>query len=499
MYMFYVKQAEAERAAKRALQDRTQVKRASILKDPYASLVLNRQTGLLSSRLRLNSGSVWAQHATRRQILDISKTERPRGIRLPLYNKNDNIVTAIVKDEATGTVFQGYHGSVHFNAGILSCVESWPPRLSHLQEDEYPTSSRRPLLFRQNTEAGDISSLCLSPDRKLCSTTLDATLHINALLPPETIADSTYPIVDSGTYFQPTEAIAHANFHYIDIQKTLTETHNNTIWSSDCSPGSIIGLGTSQGMLMLSLSTEQWCPGSLEKHKDMLAVRWSSTHVLLGGTRKGTVWQSDQRVPVTERLLRHPSPVTGLGMLDNYRVVVAGMNNQLSTYDIRFLRPLPTTAWQKRTRTSSGPHRSHRSIPFHGRIPAATAPYIEYPSYHNIAHGNLGFDVSREMGLVTAATDEGEVKVWDGFTGKERVWGREHCEDGEDRDEVEEDGGREGGKSDRKMGEKEGRGNGRGEGENLVRSLLFTGGGEDGGKGESLLVARGAVVEEWGL
>ncbi|MCJ1432140.1 hypothetical protein MMC27_001496 [Xylographa pallens] len=429
--------AEAERAAKRALQDRTRVKRASILQDPYASLVLNRQTGLLSPRLRANSGSIWAQHATRRQFLDISKSRRSRGIRLPLYSEDYQVVTAIVKDEATGTVFEGYHGS--------------------------------------------ISSLCLSPDRKLCSTTLDATLHINTLLPPETIADSTYPIVDS------------------DIQKTLTEKHKNTIWSSDCSPGSIIGLGTSAGMLMLSLSTEQWCHGSLEEHKDMLAVRWSSRHVLLGGTRKGTVWQSDERVPVTERLLQHPGPVTGLGMLDDYRVVIAGMNNQLFTYDIRFLRLMPTTAWQKGTRTPSGPYRSHRSVPFHTRVPAATAPYIEYPSYRNVAHGNLGFDVSRGMGLVAAATDEGEVKVWDGWTGTERVWGGGNFGEGEGGDGMEEDGDLEGDRSDRKMREKVRRGKREREVAELVRSLVFTGGGEEGGKRESLLVARGAVVEEWGL
>ena len=124
--------------------------------------------------------------------------------------------------------------------------------------------------------------------------------------------------------------VAYANLHFVDVhQYNLTNKFNKTIWSSDCSSHSILGLGTSAGMCMLSLPTQQWCPGSLREQKDMLAVRWSSTHVLLGGTREGTVWHSDQRVPVTERLLRHPSPVTGLGMLDDFRVVVAGMNNQV--------------------------------------------------------------------------------------------------------------------------------------------------------------------------
>ena len=182
MYMFYVKQAEAQRAAKRALQDRTQIQRASMLKDPFASLVLNRQTGLLSPRLRANSGSIWTQHATRRLFLEISQTEKPRSIRLPYFYKDDHVVTAIVKDEATGAVFEGYHGSVQSNAGTLACVEcvtrsllsndmnfpapaynrphrSWPLRRSHLPEDEYPISSRRPLFFRQNTEAGGVFTL----------------------------------------------------------------------------------------------------------------------------------------------------------------------------------------------------------------------------------------------------------------------------------------------------------------------------------------------------
>ncbi|MCJ1315808.1 hypothetical protein MMC15_001128 [Xylographa vitiligo] len=487
MYMLHVKQTEAERAAKRALQDRTQIQRASMLKDPFASLVLNRQTGLLSPRLRANSGSIWTQHATRRLFLEISQTEKPRSIRLPYFYKDDHVVTAIVKDEATGAVFEGYHGSVQSNAGTLACVESWPLRRSHLPEDEYPISSRRPLFFRQNTEAGGVFTLQKPtiPDRKLCSSTLDATVRIGTLLSPDTIEDATSPIVDS-------------NVH----QYNLTNKFNKTIWSSDCSSHSILGLGTSAGMCMLSLPTQQWCPGSLREQKDMLAVRWSSTHVLLGGTREGTVWHSDQRVPVTERLLRHPSPVTGLGMLDDFRVVVAGMNNQLCTYDTRFLLSLPTTAWQKRTRTSSGPYRGHRGqkpILFHARVPTATAPYIEYPSYHNAAHGNLGFDVSRGMGLVAAATDEGEVKVWDGWTGRERLWGREHYEEGQDKDGVgkDDDGG--GGNEEMETGRKERKGSGQEEVGALVRSLVFTGVGENGGNGESLLVARRVGVEEWGL
>ena len=103
------------------------------------------------------------------------------------------------------------------------------------------------------------------------------------------------------------------------------------------------------------------------------------------------------------------------------------------------------------------------------------------------------------MGLVAAATDEGEVNVWDGWTGTERAWGERDFGEEEGSDGMEEDGGLEGGKSDWRIGEKVRGGNGPGEVADLVRSLVFTGGGEEGGKGESLLMARGPVVEEWGL
>ncbi|MCJ1284301.1 hypothetical protein MMC26_003632 [Xylographa opegraphella] len=149
--------------------------------------------------------------------------------------------------------------------------------------------------------------------------------------------------------------------------------------------------------------------------------------------------------------------------------------------------------WQNHTRTSSGLYHSH------SRVPAATAPYIEYPSYRNSAHGNLGFDVSNVMGLVAAATDEGEVKIWDGWTGKERAWGRERYEEGDDMDRLQEGNGWEGNERSPRTGAKEPGRNGIGEVGDLARSLVFVGGGEGKRKGERLLVARRAVVEEWGL
>ena len=129
MYMYWVKQAEAERAALHGLQHRTQVKRASIFKDPYASLVLNRQTGLLSPQVHANPGSIWAHHATIRQFLDIHKEERPRRTQYRGTTKCEHVVTAVAKDQATGTIFQAYYGKNYRDGGTVVCIEYAAPCL----------------------------------------------------------------------------------------------------------------------------------------------------------------------------------------------------------------------------------------------------------------------------------------------------------------------------------------------------------------------------------
>ena len=105
---------------------------------------------------------------------------------------------------------------------------------------------------------------------------------------------------------------------------------------------------------------------------------------------------------------------------------------------------------------------------------------------------------------MAAATDGGKVKVWDGWTGRERVWGR-GCYEEEDQKEREGDqdgepqeGDEKGGQGGRRNKKNEPKASANEEGKDLVRSLQFTGGGHGESRGEALLMARGDVVEEWG-
>lgn len=77
-------------------------------------------------------------------------------------------------------------------------------------------------------------------------------------------------------------------------------------------------------------------------------------------------------------------------------IVVAGIGNQLCTYDLRFL---------------TYPHSSQSSAP--------TKPYLSFPGYRNRDLNGLavGFDVKGS--LIAAGTDDERVQVLDGGTGLE--------------------------------------------------------------------------------
>ena len=95
-----------------------------------------------------------------------------------------------------------------------------------------------------------------------------------------------------------------------------------------------------------------------------------------------------------------------------------------------------------------------------------TDPYLSYPAYRNSAFPNLGLDVSKQLGLIAAATEERHVVLHDVWTGNvvEDSFNRKLCRA-------------------------------------PVQCLSFVGetGELDGvGDGRSLLVGNGNVAEEWG-
>jgi len=120
------------------------------------------------------------------------------------------------------------------------------------------------------------------------------------------------------------------------VQYDLAGTRHTSVWgacvNSDHS-NPTTAVATSRGIRCiypnLSSTHPNWAVHEDDDHSDVLAVRWLSPFLLVGGCRSGLVDLHDQRVPKKVDLLKHSSAVTSLRSIDEHRVLVAGMNNQV--------------------------------------------------------------------------------------------------------------------------------------------------------------------------
>ena len=196
----------------------------------------------------------------------------------------------------------------------------------------------------------------------------------------------------------------------------LHPSRSDYVWDSDADSDSAqptIAAATSKGIYYLKMTTTGTYDSDETKttsKSDVLAVRWLSPKLLLGGCRNGNVLLYDQRVEKDVQALYHPSGVVRLRVVDEHRVVVAGMEDQLHTYDLRYLSTVPAEPRPLR------PANIRRTV-----------PYISYSAYRNSSYCFLGFDASSSLGLIAAATEDKKIKMLELWTGKEIVpaWGIE--------------------------------------------------------------------------
>lgn len=125
------------------------------------------------------------------------------------------------------------------------------------------------------------------------------------------------------------------------VRYDLSGIHHTSIWGACVSPdpsNPTIAAATSRGICCIYLgvsSTDQQCTVEKEDdHSDVLAARWLSPFLLLGGCRSGLVELHDRRVRKKLNLLKHSSAATSIRSIDEHRVVVAGMNHQVSSTTI---------------------------------------------------------------------------------------------------------------------------------------------------------------------
>jgi len=290
--------------------------------------------------------------------------------------------------------------------------------------------------------------------------TKPACVHLTTLASPETIGD--YMRIQSESGSSPvTEATAtQPTFNYVSDISTLLRSsiQGTTFWSSSARSlisRSDFALGTSSGTILVASTESSWTfERTITFHQEhtsgnvpnaeVLAVDWLSHHTILNGCRDGHIrlWDIRSRAPEsTSCPLKHPSSIAHARTVNENKIVVTGIENQLCTYDLRFL-----------TLT-------------YARSGASTRPYLSFPTYRNRDLNGLavGFDVRRD--LIAAGTDEGRVQVFDGCTGQELQMGTGV------------------GLGERKLG-------------GSARCLRLV--GDEDGEGEvRLFVAAGESVEEW--
>ncbi|KJZ77774.1 hypothetical protein HIM_02951 [Hirsutella minnesotensis 3608] len=111
----------------------------------------------------------------------------------------------------------------------------------------------------------------------------------------------------------------------------------------------------------------------------------SNHNILLAGGRQPRLWITDLRTPESEwNHVRHASSIAHLRSINTHQILVAGLENTMALYDMRFF----------------------------GRRANGAKPLLTFPGYRNAAHFQTGWDVSTELGVVAAAHDDGTVKLF---------------------------------------------------------------------------------------
>jgi hypothetical protein len=163
----------------------------------------------------------------------------------------------------------------------------------------------------------------------------------------------------------------------VDVQSSTAAPESSSL---------LFAIGTSEGIMTIDkqnidahfLSRKFFPDGHA---KDVFALEFLSNDpsVLLSGGRNGILNVTDLRVPdfgTQADFIRHPSSITHIKQLDDYRIVVAGLQSSLRQYDLRFRK----TA-------------------------ARTQSILQYPEYHNKSTIRIGFDVDLESGVVATAQE----------------------------------------------------------------------------------------------
>lgn len=129
--------------------------------------------------------------------------------------------------------------------------------------------------------------------------------------------------------------ISHRHPVPLGVTVLLRPSTETSIWTSLPSPQSsapTIALGTSHGINFLTETSSNWVEArTLTTTSDVFALEWMSANgVLAAGCRNGSVRIYDQRgKKMIGMELRHGSAVTGVRKVDEWKVVVCGLESRV--------------------------------------------------------------------------------------------------------------------------------------------------------------------------
>ncbi|OPB39737.1 hypothetical protein A0O28_0095840 [Trichoderma guizhouense] len=114
-------------------------------------------------------------------------------------------------------------------------------------------------------------------------------------------------------------------------------------------------------------------------------------NILFAGGRQPRLWVTDLRAPTAGwNFVKHGSSIAHVRSINPHQVLVAGLRNRMSVYDMRFIQ------------NNRNGYRER----------ATSSPILEFPDYKNEPYFNFGWDVSTELNLVASAQDNGTIKLF---------------------------------------------------------------------------------------
>ncbi|KAI4135984.1 MAG: hypothetical protein LQ341_005818 [Variospora aurantia] len=368
-------------------------------------LGLRRELGNQEGRIEFAAAAVWAKGLERYNFIEKpapSDAEPTRNIR------------DFVRDPGTGAIIWTEDWSSHpHHVNVPQVKVPIPaPDGSPNNVSRYLMDDGKPLGVMPDSETSSATGLGMSKP---------PSLHIIRLLQPSEYVINLNNFRDwrrRHNYHPQTAYLPEIDAQVASVVRLPGKV--KTVWCSAAGPHAhhpIFAVGTSHGAKLVGLrdeSVETWLqeydwPDDERTHDTFAVEFWNPNNVLCG-MRSGKVRMWDIRANGANVRLQHGSCVSHIQAIDEHKILVAGLRDQLSVYDTRFITPLiqprPPSRGKAKDPAYHPPHPP--SLPLH-----------TFPSYRmkEYLYPRLGFDVHRN--LVASGTEDQKVQIFDLKSGLE--------------------------------------------------------------------------------